>query len=320
MIHNLDQFFQRYLPHLSIAALLLGLVTGKSSAALSATIPWFFAVITFSSGLGMRIQGLYSLAKRPWVLPLYLAVLHILWPLVAWCFSSMFFGPEVVMGFVILTMIPVSASSIIWVGILRGNVTLAMALIFVDTMLAPFLVPYALQFFFGTTVYMDPVRIMKGLFWMFFVPTLAAITLNRLSQGGLQRVAGQGLSLASKLSIFILLFINGGITSPYFLDINVTAVILFCSVFFLYCLYYIGNFSIGRLVFSDPADIVTFMIASSMRSLLTGMVIAMTYFSPMATFVVVLGMFFQQPMSSVAGKVAGKYLQQREPVKPLTGE
>jgi predicted Na+-dependent transporter len=263
-------------------------------------------VYTFNSGLGLRLRDLECLRGKPWIAPLYLSLLHFFAPLVMWGVGSPFFGPEAVMGFIFIGMMPMAVCSIMWTEIHRGNVTLVTAFIMVDTLVAPFLIPYALQLFSGAGVRLDSLRMVWGLFWMLLFPIMLALVLNHLSRGGLRRRAGNCLSMLSKTAMLGLFLINGGVTAPFFLDISLSTLCLFGMAVFVSALMFVMNYGLGRLLFSRIEDLLAFMLGASMRTLTTGMVLAMTYFTPLTTFTVLLAMIVQQPLGSLAGKIAAR--------------
>ena len=297
--------------YLCMAFLLVGFFSGESAGRFASMIPYLFAVMTFNSGLGLHVAELRSLRERSWVLPLYLTFLHLVMPGIAWAVASLFYESDVVMGFVLLFMMPVSPSCIVWMAIFRSNVTLAMTLVFVDTLAAPFIIPYALQLFSGTLVELDAMRMFKGLAMMLLAPSLLALVCNRLSDGAVQRKAGKAISLLAKLSIFTILFINGGVTSRFFTGLSWHLVSLAAMTFAFYVFFYAASYLIGRVLFPAREDVIAFMVCLAMRSLTTGMVIATGYFTPVATFIVMLGLFFQQPLTSVFGKVADRFFQNK---------
>lgn len=316
----INQFIQKHLALLCLVSLFAGLGLGETAAGMAAAIPWFLALLTFNSGLGLRLQDLASLRQKPWILPLHLTLLHMGMPLVAMSASSLLgFPADAVMGFVILAIIPLSASGIVWVGIYRGNLTLAMALLLADMLLAPFIIPYALELLFGASVHLDPLRMLKSLFWMLLFPTLLALFLNRVTSGKLQRVAGNAFSLLAKMSMFMLLFINGGVVAPFIHDFDLLFFELLFMVFALNCLWFVLSFSIGRLFFSDDQDVIAFMYSSTIRGTATGIVIAMTFFPPLTTLVVVMNLLFQQSMGSFAGKIVLRFFEKRKKTGPEPG-
>ena len=307
------RLLREYMAFVTFSAMILGLLVGEPAAKLAWAVPWFFSVLTFNSGLGLRIQDLRCLQSKPWIIPFHLLWLHAITPLIALGVSSLFpFPPEAIMGFVILAIIPVSASCVVWIAMYRGNIALGMALVFIDTLFAPFLIPYALDFLFGSTVHMDPLRMLRGLFWMLLFPTLLALFLNRLTDGKLQRVAGKPVATLAQCSIFMILFINGGIVAPLFRNLDILFVAIFAMAFAFLCLWFVLNYLLGRLLLGNDADTISFMLNSTIRSTTTGMVIAMTYFSPLTTLTVVSMMLVQQPMASFIGKRLSRKFANRE--------
>ncbi|SBW10371.1 conserved membrane hypothetical protein [uncultured delta proteobacterium] len=312
IISSFSECMQKYFPLLCIVFLIIGLLIGEMAAGLAYAIPWLMALLMFSSGLGLRVEDLQSLRERPWLLPVILALLHVVIPLLAMGITyPLGFPLDAVMGFVILAVIPISATSVVWVGIYRGNVTLGMAILLVDTICAPFIIPYVLAFFFGADVSMDPFGMLRGLFWMLFFPTFLALVCNRVTQGGLQRIAGQPIAFASKLAVFAILVINGGVVAPFVHDFNLMLLLVFCATLALTAFWYLFSFWAGRLLFPKGEDALALTL-TALRGSTTGMVIAMTYFPPMATLVVVFCMLFQQALAAYFGKMARNWIDKKE--------
>jgi len=320
VLKRIGAFAHEYFASLCIVFLLLGVLVGEPVAKLSPAVPWLMGILMFSSGLGLRLQDLRSLREKPWVLPVILGMLHGLIPLMSLGMSTLLGYPlDVVMGLALLAMIPVSATSLVWIAIYRGNVTLAMAFVLVDTILAPFIIPYALDFLFGADVHMDPFAMLRGLFWMLFFPTVLAIACNRASGGALQKVAGAKLAFLAKLAVYGILIINGGIVSPLFHDFDLLFFLILGTVFSYCAFWFVFTFAIGLLLFKDKKDVLAFMLASSIRGTNTGMVIATAYFSPLTTLTVVFNMLFQQPLGAWLGKHAARYLDKREERRKQSG-
>jgi len=309
---RITDFFQNHFAFLCIASLAAGVVIGSPAGFLAPANPWLMGVLMFSSGLGLRVRDLNCLRGRPWLLPVILLLLHVVIPL-AWMgiSTALRFPIEAVMGFTILAIIPISASCIVWIALCRGNTTLGMALILVDSLAAPFIIPSVLSALFGADVHMDPLRMLRGLFWMLFFPTVLALCCNRISNGGLQRVAGKQFGILAKFAILTILCINGGAVSPYFRELT-PLFALMCGMTLCFCaLLFLVTFFAGRLLFARKEDVLAFMLCS-VRTTTTGMVIAMAYFPPLTTLAVAFAMLFQQPLGAWTGKTALRLLEKRE--------
>lgn len=301
-----------------ITSLAAGVMIGSPAGSLAPAIPCLMGILMFSCGLGLRVQDLNSLRGRPWLLPVTLLLLHVGIPL-AWMGIStvLRFPVEVVMGFTILAIIPISASCIVWIALCRANTTLGMALILVDALAAPFIIPYVLSALFGADVHMEPLRMLRGLFWMLFFPTVLALVCNRATGGGLQRVAGKQFAILAKFAILIILCINGGVVSPHFRELT-PLFALMCGMTLCFCaLLFLVTFFAGRVLFTRKEDVLAFMLCS-VRSTTTGMVIAMTYFPPLATLTIAFAMLFQQPLGARAAKTALRLLEKESKNTQMT--
>lgn len=318
MRKHVISLFQGHFAALCVCALLAGIFLTDLVGALSPAIPWLMASLMFCSGLGLRPQDLSSLRRKPWLLPLILFLLHVVIPTLWTGLGALLgFPVEAVMGFAIQSMLPISGSCIVWIGLCRGNITIGMALILADSICTPFIIPYVLSFLFGADVHLDTLRMLRGLFWMLFFPTILALVLNRLSGGGLQRVAGKPLAVFGKLAILTILIINGGVIAPFLHDFDLLLVLVLGMNLVFCLLLLLTSFLLGRLLFTSNEEVLAFTL-TAMRSSTTGMVIAMTYFPPLTTLTVAFNMLFQQPVGAWAGKIAMNRLARLE-AKKMSG-
>ena len=311
--HEIHAFIQKRFVLLCITSLLLGLFLGEAVAGYSFIIPWLLGLLMFSNGLGLRVQDLRVLREKPWLLPVILLVFHFVMPAIALVLARLLgFSTDVVVGLVLISLIPMSATAIVWTGVYRGNLTLSMAIVLVDTIVAPFIIPYMLALFFGTDVVMDPVKMLRGLFWMLFFPTMLAIACNRLTGGKAYRVAEKPLAFFSQMLVLSVLMLNGGVVAPYVRDSNTLFLLIFAASLILGTFWFVFSFALGRFMFSDEGDVLAFMFTGSMRTTTAGMVIAVAYFPPVVTLVMVSGMFFQQAQGAWCGKLARTWLDKRK--------
>ena len=89
-------------------------------------------------------------------------------------------------------VIPTGITSFIWVSIHKGNKALTLAIILIDSLLSPFIVPFSLSLIVGQTVEMDVSSMMNGLLFMIVLPSIAAMILNELTKGKLMRCGDLG--------------------------------------------------------------------------------------------------------------------------------
>ncbi len=311
MLDSMNTILQRSMPVLAPASLIGGLLLGHGLAPLSWLIPWCFALMTFSACLSLTIGDLRRTLSRPGFLAANLLILHGLMPLCAWIIGrTLYADPLITTGLVIIALAPVGTTSLIWVSLYRGRVSLALAVILVDTLLAPALIPLMLKLLSGAQVALDSFALMRTLFLMILLPSLAAVALNRLSAGGVYRAAGRQLALLSKLAIMGILLINGSLASGYVREASWLLLGLLVVVFCLCCLGYVISFYTGKRLFHDKADIIAFMMCGGLRNVGAGVALSVLFFPPMVTFTAVIGMLFQQILGCNAGRLADRLLSE----------
>ena len=303
------------MPYMAPLSLISGLIWGAPLAPYSWVIPWLFAVMTFSAGLSLDPQELKKLVTHPFFLLVNIFILHLVIPVGTWLLSSAIYSnSEIITGLVIISLTPIGSTSIVWVSIYKGNVSLALAVIVLDTLLVPIFPPFMLELLVGTGIEMDSLSIMTSLFWMILFPSLLAMLLNKISHGRARQILSPRLSVLSKIGIIALLAINGGVASPYFHNPTWQLLGILIFIFCLCCSGYIINYWAGKVLFKRKQDIMAFMLCGGIRNVGAGAAIAILYFPPLTCLTVVVGMMFQQILGYNAGLIADKRLHEPIPV------
>jgi len=123
----------------------------------------------------------------------------------------------------------------------------------------------------------------------------------------------------SKISLGIVVMLNGSIVAPYLKDINLKLISITVMVFFIAATGYLFSFLIGKLIRSDRDTVVSLTFSGGMRNISAGAVIAVTYFSPAVAVPVVVGMLFQQILASFAGYFLTRYFTKKTIYLKLQG-
>ena len=305
------------MPWLAPCSLVCGLIFGAGLASWTWAVPWLFAVMTFSAGLSLRLHDLRRIMAQPGFLFLHLIILYVALPLCTRLIAGLIFDdPQVVTGLVIISLVPAGSTSLIWVGIYRGNVALALAVIVMDTLFVPFFMPFILNMLAGAQAGMNHTEIMISLAVMILLPTLWAVAVNHVSRGAAEKTLSPWLSFLSRLGIVCLLLINGGVAAPYFQSPNRQFLIIVFFIFCLCCSGYAVTFFTGKLLFRKKGDIMAFMLSGGIRNVGAGAAVAMLHFSPLTCLTVVIGMMFQQILGYNAGLLADRIL----PEEPQSAE
>lgn len=308
MLQKLNRQLEKFMPFITPASVILGIIFSEHLLSFSFLIPWIFALMTFSGSLGSNFSSFKGVAKSPLPLIIILLLLHVIMPVIAWITGQLIFMDDylTVTGLVLGAVIPTGVTSVIWVSIYKGNMALALSIILIDTVLSPFLVPQTLSLLVGQNVEMDTFSIMNGLLFMVVLPSLIGMLVNHLSKGKSVK-AGKMLSPFSKLGLATVVMINGAVVAPYVVDFNGKLFLIAITVFVLACVCYVLIWMISKWLKQDRETRAVMLFTGGMRNISAGAVIAIQYFPAAVALPVIMGMLFQQMLASIFGSLFKRF-------------
>lgn len=297
------------MPLITPASVVIGVFLAGQLKDYSYIIPWVFAFMTFSGSLNSNVGSLRDILHHPKPLFFIVFMLHILMPLFAWSTGHLVFGDDAftITGLVLAMAIPTGISSFIWVSIYKGNIPLTLSIILLDTFLSPFIVPLTLSVFFQTTVEIDILPMMRGLFWMVVLPSLLGMILNQVTEGKGAATLSRRLAPFSKLGMAVVVMLNGAVVAPYLKEVNLKLILIGVTVFIIAFMGYLLSFLIANMLKYDRETTVAVTFNGGMRNISVGAVLAVTYFPPAVAVPVVIGMLFQQVLASLFGLFIKRY-------------
>ncbi|OLS40552.1 bile acid:sodium symporter family protein [Bacillus sp. MRMR6] len=310
MLQKLNHRLEKIMPFITPSSVILGVLLSDSIKDFSYLIPWIFAFMTFAGSLNSNFRSLSDVVRHPLPIIAAMCLLHIIMPIWAWSVGHLTFGGDVytITGMVLGMAIPTGITSFIWVSIYKGNIPMTLALILIDTMLSPFIVPFSLSLIIGEKVEIDFLSMMSGLLGMIVIPSLVGMFLNTVTKGKVSGSLSPRLAPFSKICIGIVVMLNGAMVAPYLKNINLKLVSITLVVFFIALSGYVIAFLIGKLLGSDHDTLVALTFTGGMRNISAGAVIAVSYFPPAVAVPVVVGMLFQQILASLNGYFLERYI------------
>lgn len=304
MVQSLNQFIQKWMPVLTPLSLVIGVLLEKIGTHFLFLVPVLFAVMTFISSLNLKFHDIKVFKQYPKTILFMIAFLHILMPLWAFFLAELIFDDRLLtIGFLISVAVPTGVTSVIWVTISKGNLPLSLAIILIDTLLAPILMPLILHVVVGESISVNTPALIFDLIWMIVLPSILGILVNEWTKGKLFEQYGKPMSLISKLCLFAIIMINSSAIAPYVKTIDLELAKVIAVVLFLAVSGYVLSLVLGRLFWKSEADQATFVFNGGMRNIAVGVVIATTYFPSKAAMPVVFGMLFQQVLASIFYKI-----------------
>ena len=147
MLQKMNYYLEKALPFMTPASVIIGILLSKYFVNYTFLVPWIFALITFNGSLKSNFKSLKQVIAHPLPMLITLFILHIIMPIWAFSLGHLIFPGDIftITGLVLAVVIPTGVTSMIWVSIYSGNTVLALAIIIIDTILSPFIVPFQHQ-------------------------------------------------------------------------------------------------------------------------------------------------------------------------------
>jgi bile acid:Na+ symporter, BASS family len=313
MLDKFNRFLQKFMPFMTPLAVLLGVTFADQLHTLVFIVPWLFALMTFSGSLGSSFSDLKRVILHPLPIIICLVLLHFVMPAAAFGTGALFFPEDAYTrtGLILSFVIPTGITSLVWVTLYKGKTFLTLCIILVDTMIAPFAVPFILHLFAGASVEMNAADMMGGLIWMIVLPSIAGMAANQLSKGAAPKKLNRYLSPFSKLGIGVVVAINSSAIAPYLETLSSKLWGIAVTVLMLSITAYLLGFAAGKLMKEEAAGVISLTYNSGMRNISAGAVLAIAYFPAPVAVPVIMGMLFQQILAASAGSFLNRMNRER---------
>ncbi|KJS16354.1 MAG: bile acid:sodium symporter [Peptococcaceae bacterium BRH_c4b] len=275
-----------------------------------------FAYMTFIVSLETSYRDFFHVLTKPWLTLWMLFLIHGVMPLVAWVIGHLFYPDSALtrLGFLIGAAIPIGVTSIIWTSIVRGDVTLALVAVTVDTVLSPLLLPVYIALVAGRSVHIDYIHLLLGLFGMVTIPSLLGMAFNDLSSGKLSRYSRSLGGFTSKVALFGVVYINASAVVPEISWGTPLVKMLLVILLLVMSGYYLGY--AGSFVLRDRrrSTVAAMIYNVGMRNISFGSVLAVAYFPAAVAVPVTLAMLYQQPLAAAVSYLFSRFDRRRADV------
>lgn len=268
-----------------------------------------FAYMTFITALDTSLKDFLHTLEKPWLALWILLMVHGIMPLIAWVIGLIFYpeAPLIRLGLILGASVPIGVTSILWTSIAKGNVTLALVAVTVDTVISPILVPALIALVAGQSVHIDYAQMLLELSLMVTIPSILGMIVNDMTRGKLTEFAHSVGGVSSKLGIVMLILINASLMAPeihWNLSLVKMLLIVLLIIIIGYYLGYVGSFVLKE---RRRDTIATMVYNVGMRNTSFGLVLALTYFAPAVAVPVTMIILYQQPLAAVISYLFDRY-------------
>ena len=305
MLNKFNQYIQKKMAFVMPICLILGVCFSDIAKHGLPLVTWVFAFMTFAGALKSSFRDVANVFRNPKVLLVSLVIIHIFVPCIACGLGHLIFpyNANLIAGMVLEFSVPTAVSGLMWITVYDGNGPLSLSLVVIDTILAPFIIPVALQLLLGSKITMDVGEMMSDLIFMVAIPAIAAMCLNQISKGKVKEIWPSKLAPFSKLALMYVVTCNSSKIAPYVKSMNAERILVSLVILVLAAGGYIVGWFVARIMKQDQETTVSLIYGIGMRNISTGAVIAAAYFPGEVVFPVMIGTLFQQVLAATFGKV-----------------
>jgi predicted Na+-dependent transporter len=311
---SLGRFISKHLVLLIPLCLVIAIFAPGVFSPLRPLVPTLFALMTFQSSLGNRIENFRRALAHPAPIICVIAFAHVILPLAAWLLGRLVFGsdPDIVAGIVLEYSVPIATTMVMRVSLYEGSTATALAALMLSTLIAPFSIPATLQILLGAQVHVETWGMIRDMLYMTAIPALAALAFNELSHGWASEHVSQPLAPAARIALLLIVTTNTTSISDYILHLTpqLGAVLVFIGLFAAGS--YLCGILVARATHQPRATFTPVAFGCGMRNISAGAVLAAQYFPAATIFPVIVGTLFQQILAALFGKLMKRQLDRMD--------
>lgn len=303
-----NKFAGKWMPAIVLVSLCFGITFAEPIGKLTFLVPFIFAFMTFTGTLNSGFRQLLNIAKHPLPLIVSLFLVHVVVPLLALGLGKVFFSasPYFIAGMVLEFVVPSAVASLLWSSIAGGNSSLTLSIVLIDTLAAPFMVPFSLRLLIGANISVDVWGMMRDLIWMIAVPALATMLLNQCTKGQAGKKLSPVLAPYGKIALILIITINSTRIAPFIRHMTPVLFGVTAAIFALAVFGYAAGWFAGFLLKQERGITASMTFGSGMRNISAGAVIAAAYFPAEVMFPVMIGTMFQQVLASIFARLLNR--------------
>jgi len=303
--NRINRFLEQSMPWLAPLGVTLGVIFPAVFLEIRPYIPWLFGAMTLAGALRLRVGELGRAVSSPIPILLFFITARVFMPLIAFSLGSLIFrnDPDIVAGYVLLYSVPTAITSFIWVTIFKGDLALILAIILLDSLLAPLLVPVTLQLLLGSGITIDTTGLAVSMVYLILIPTILGVSLNEFSKGKIPALVSPWLNPFSKATMPFVIAANAAAVAHQIRPDNPLMWVIIIVCFTMIIIGFACGKLIGLAAKIDKEKQSALFFASGLRNTAAALVLGTEFFPASAALPAVFGIMLQQTTAAIAGRI-----------------
>jgi predicted Na+-dependent transporter len=268
-------------------------------------------LMMLSAAIQCGFGAFKSVVSRPKPLLVCLAQFFIVLPLSCWLLGRLCvpllgrsLGEPIQIGLDLVILMPVAATSAIWVRDTKGDIELLVSLVVITMSVGIATAPLYLQYMSGLTansIVIPSTEIFKHLVVGVLIPLVVGIGLNRVLGKRLSKVQPY-FAMGGNIGLFMAVYLNVGTAGPLLRHLPLRQIgFALLIVLAVNVVNFVLGSLIGRLARLDRSHQVTCEFSSGMRSNGTALVVGLASFpsTPLVTVPAAIYIIFQHLIAGI---------------------
>ena len=306
---KLNKKFEKIMAFITPTAVLIALIFGKYFVPLKPLVNILFGLMTFFGAMKISAEDMKAAFKKPLFIVAYVIASFLIMPLFAQLISKTLFSNSIIVGsgYNLVRAVPTAVVGSVWATMFNGNLAVSLAILLIDTLLAPAITPFMLKIYTGTAVQLDTFGMMKSLCFMVVIPFILGIVFNHFFKKQIKETIGPITNPISKILFFVEIIINVSQVSQRIVsEASWDYALVIVAALILSILGFVTGHVISRVMRLQKKEDVSITFAVALRNTNAALVLAIGFLPELAALPIIFSIVIQQTLAAIMGKVIFK--------------
>ena len=306
---KLNKKFEKIMAFITPTAVLIALIFGKYFVPLKPLVNILFGLMTFFGAMKISAEDMKAAFKKPLFIVAYVIASFLIMPLFAQVISKTLFSNSIIVGsgYNLVRAVPTAVVGSVWATMFNGNLAVSLAILLIDTLLAPAITPFMLKIYTGTAVQLDTFGMMKSLCFMVVIPFILGIVFNHFFKKQIKETIGPITNPISKILFFVEIIINVSQVSQRIVsEASWDYALVIVAALILSVLGFLTGHMVSIVISLQKKEDVSITFAVALRNTNAALVLAIGFLPELAALPIIFSIVIQQTLAAIMGKAIFK--------------